>query len=115
MIYDRSNSDNPYLQNLNQRLYPPAPTGPTRVENGPRFDPGMSVAAPFMPEQAPPMLPMQGSTQMPATKGSGQGPMSMQQPMQAPMQGQQPMGQVKPMDLQALIQSLMASGLLGGL
>jgi hypothetical protein len=61
------------------------------------------------PVSAPAMLPMQPGLQMPAGKGTAQGPMAQQLQMQAsPNAG-------KPMDLQALIQSLMSSGLLSGL
>jgi len=64
---------------------------------------------------------------MPAGKGSGKGPSQMQMPMAAqaaPMAQAGPgnlngadatMPQKRSMDLQALIQSLMSSGLLGGL
>lgn len=105
---------------------PAMPTAPA-----PAFNQGASVAAPFTPEQTPPMLPpqaglpMQGDAQMPATKGSGKGPSQMQTPMQAqvPQAGPDnlngsntmPQGSNRPMDLQALISGLMQSGLLGGL
>lgn len=73
-----------------------------------------SLQQPFVPEQPPPMLPMQTGMQgqMPATKGAGKGPMSQQMPAQA-LPGMPAAG--KPTDINAMIQQLMSSGLLGGL
>lgn len=77
---------------------------------------------PFVPEQTPAMLPMQQGLQMPAGKGSGKGPSQMQIPQQMQVgpgnlngAGMMPQGSNRPMDLQALIQGLLSSGLLGGL
>ena len=94
--------------------------GPSAQQQpAPGINSGAAIAPPFAPEPTPPMLPMQSG--MPATKGSGKGPSQMQQPMQAQagpgnLNGADAtMPQNNFVDLQALIQSLMASGLLGGL
>lgn len=125
MLFNNTNSDRPWLDN--QPFSPQSlaakgsAQGPSAQQlPAPVMNSGASVAPAFVPEQAPPMLPMQGGMpQMTAGKGSGKGPMQMQQPMQAQAGPGNLNGadatMPQPMDLQALIQSLMASGLLGGL
>ena len=83
-----------------------APGAPTAFQQ--------SLQQPFVPEQAPAMLPMQAGmpSQMPASKGSSGGPMAQQMPMQASPTGA---NTGKPVDINAMIQQLMSSGLLGGL
>jgi hypothetical protein len=106
---------NAWLAARNAPATPTVPAAPTAFQQ--------SLSQPFVPEQAPAMLPMQQGMpqgQMPATKGAGKGPMGQQMPMQVQPSMMQPQGAQgaatgRPVDIQSMIAQLMQSGLLGGL